>query len=80
MLRDLRETEGGDVYVVSSASLIKDALAADLVDRYCVTQFPVTLGAGPRLFDGGLPEGRWTLARQVAGENGELCLAYDRVR
>ncbi|WP_327003675.1 dihydrofolate reductase family protein [Dactylosporangium sp. NBC_01737] len=77
---DLKAAEGGDILVLSSASVIKALLAADLVDRLALTIFPVFLGGGPRLFDDGLPAGRWTLASQAAGEHGTLALVYDRVR
>ncbi|MBO0916592.1 dihydrofolate reductase family protein [Streptomyces laculatispora] len=77
---DLKATEGGDILVLSSASVIKALLAADKVDRLALTVFPVFLGGGPRLFDDGLPAGRWTLVSQAAGEHGTLALVYDRVR
>ncbi|MEW9549098.1 dihydrofolate reductase family protein [Nonomuraea sp. NPDC050783] len=77
---DLKAAEGGDILVLSSASVIKALLAADLVDRLALTVFPVFLGGGPRLFDDGLPAGRWTLAAQAAGEHGTLSLVYDRAR
>ncbi|MFJ4333863.1 MULTISPECIES: dihydrofolate reductase family protein [unclassified Streptomyces] len=77
---DLRTTEGGDILVLSSASVIKALLAADEVDRLALTVFPVTLGEGPRLFEDGLPQGGWTLVSQAAGEHGTLALVYDRIR
>jgi dihydrofolate reductase len=77
---ELKETEGGDIWVLSSASIIKELLAADLVDRLALVVAPVFLGGGPRFFDDGLPSGRWELARQEAGEQGELSLVYDRAR
>ncbi|MFD3924315.1 dihydrofolate reductase family protein [Streptomyces sp. NPDC058595] len=77
---DLRATEGGDILVLSSASVIKALLAADKVDRLALSIFPVFLGGGPRLFDDGLPAGRWELVSQNAGEHGTLALVYDRVR
>ncbi|SFK22832.1 dihydrofolate reductase family protein [Streptomyces pini] len=77
---DLRASEGGDILALSSASVIKALLAADEVDRLALTVFPVFLGGGPRLFDDGLPAGRWALAGQAAGEHGTLALVYDRVR
>jgi dihydrofolate reductase len=80
VVADLKATEGGDILVLSSASVIKALLAADQVDRLAVTVFPVFLGGGPRLFDDGLPAGRWTLAGQAAGEHGTLALVYDRAR
>lgn len=76
----LRAAGGGDIFVPSSPSVIKALLADDLVDRLAFTVFPVFLGGGPRLFDDGLPAGRWALAREAAGEHGTLCLVYDRVR
>ncbi len=77
---ELKATEGGDILVLSSASVIKALLAADQVDRLAVTIFPVFLGGGPRLFDDGLPTGRWALTSQAAGDHGTLALVYDRVR
>lgn len=80
VVADLRATEGGDILVLSSASIIKALLAADQVDRLALTVFPVFLGGGPRLFDDGLPAGQWELVSQAAGEHGTLALVYDRVR
>ncbi|MFI6873972.1 dihydrofolate reductase family protein [Streptomyces sp. NPDC050400] len=80
VVTDLRETGGGDILVLSSASVIKALLAADQVDRLALTVFPVFLGGGPRLFDDGLPTGQWELVSQSAGEHGTLALVYDRIR
>jgi dihydrofolate reductase len=79
-VEDLKSTEGGDILVLSSASVVKALLAADKVDRLALTIFPLFLGGGPRLFDDGLPTGKWTLVSQSAGEHGTLALVYDRVR
>ncbi|MES9511852.1 dihydrofolate reductase family protein [Streptomyces sp. NPDC000609] len=80
VVADLKATKGGDILVLNSASVIKALLAADEVDRLALTVFPVFLGGGPRLFDDGLPAGRWSLVSQAAGEHGTLALVYDRVR
>jgi dihydrofolate reductase len=80
VVADLRAAEGGDIVVFSSASVIKALLAADQVDRLALCVFPVFLGGGPRLFDDGLPAGRWDLVSQTAGEDGTLVLVYDRAR
>jgi dihydrofolate reductase len=80
VVADLRAVGGGDIVVFSSASVIKALLAADQVDRLALCVFPVFLGAGPRLFDDGLPAGQWELVSQTAGEHGTLALVYDRVR
>ncbi|MGW6057646.1 dihydrofolate reductase family protein [Streptomyces sp. NPDC055189] len=78
-VEDLKATEGGDILVLSSASVIKALLAADKVDRLALTVFPLFLGGGPRLFDDGLPAGKWALVSQTAGEHGTLALVYDRL-
>ncbi|MFC4997860.1 dihydrofolate reductase family protein [Dactylosporangium cerinum] len=80
VVADLKATDGGDILVLSSASVIKALLAADQVDRLALNIFPVFLGGGPRLFDDGLPTGQWTLTSQTAGEHGTLALVYDRIR
>jgi dihydrofolate reductase len=80
VVADLKATEGGDIVVLNSASVIKALLAADAVDRLAITVVPIFLGGGPRLFDDGLPAGRWTIGRQAAGEHGMLSIVYDRVR
>jgi dihydrofolate reductase len=80
VVADLKTAEGGDILVLSSASVIKALLAADEVDRLAITIFPVFLGGGPRLFDDGLPAAQWTLVSEVAGDHGTLVLVYDRVR
>lgn len=77
---ELKATEGGDILVLCSASVIQALLAADKVDRLALTVFPVFLGGGPRLFEDGLPAGQWRLVSQAAGEHGTLALVYDRVR
>jgi dihydrofolate reductase len=80
VVESLRKEDGGDILVLSSASVIKALLAADQVDRLSIMIFPELVGGGVRLFDDGLPASKWTLARHQVGELGEISLAYDRVR
>ncbi|WP_328661384.1 dihydrofolate reductase family protein [Nocardia salmonicida] len=76
----LKATGTGDILVNSSPTVIKDLLAADLIDRLHLLLCPEIAGDGQRLFDDGLPGSRWTLTRHEAGELGELALTYDRAR
>ncbi|WP_227982682.1 dihydrofolate reductase family protein [Nocardia spumae] len=80
VVAELRASGTGDILVNSSASIIKDLLAADLLDRLYLIVCPEIAGAGQRLFDDGLPGTRWTLTHQETGELGEMALVYDRVR
>ncbi|GAA1687788.1 dihydrofolate reductase family protein [Glycomyces endophyticus] len=77
---ELKATEGGDILVPSSASVIKDLLEADLVDRLALMHFPVVLGGGPVLFDRPLPEGKWNLKSHQACEHGAVAVVYERAR
>ncbi|MEI5100643.1 dihydrofolate reductase family protein [Streptomyces sp. PmtG] len=76
----LKAAGGGDILVNSSPSVIKELLAADLLDRLQLLICPEIAGGGRRLFDDGLPGSRWRLTHQETGELGETALVYDRVR
>ncbi|WP_194829741.1 dihydrofolate reductase family protein [Nocardia sp. XZ_19_231] len=76
----LKATGTGDILVNSSPTVIKDLLAADLIDRLHLLLCPEIAGDGQRLFDDGLPGSRWTLTRREVGELGEMALTYDRAR
>ncbi|MBL0886311.1 dihydrofolate reductase family protein [Myceligenerans indicum] len=80
VVAQLRENGDGDILVNSSVSVIKALLAADEIDRLEILLVPEVVGGGARLFDDGLDASTWSLARQEAGEAGELSLTYDRVR
>lgn len=76
----LKTEPGGEIVVLSSASVITALLAADRIDRFCLLVTPEILGAGARLLENGLPRSQWTLARHEVGQHGELSLEYERVR
>ncbi|MFI8975788.1 dihydrofolate reductase family protein [Nocardia asteroides] len=80
VIADLRATDGGEILVNTSPSVIKDLLAADLIDRLYLLICPEIAGGGARLFDDGLPGTRWTVTRNEVGELGEIALVYDRAR
>ena len=44
--------DGGQVHVMGGAQIIRQALAAGLVDELTIIVAPVVFGAGKRLFDG----------------------------
>lgn len=47
---DLKQGDGGPIYVHGSATLAQGLAAAGLVDRYHLLVFPLVLGGGKRLF------------------------------
>lgn len=80
VVEQLQREPGGDIVVLSSASVITALLAADKVDRMALMIFPELLGGGTRFLEDGLPTSKWALAGEAAGEHGALSLLYDRVR
>ena len=59
-VRALREAPGRDIAVLSSVSVIRALLAADLLDELRITRVPAILGDGLPMFDGPLPASTWS--------------------
>jgi dihydrofolate reductase len=60
-VRTLRTGAGRGIAVMSSVSVIRALLAAELLDELRITRVPAILGEGLALFDGPLPRSTWTL-------------------
>lgn len=67
-LRRLKKEDGPDLLIQGSGELIQTLLANGLIDEIRLMIFPLLLGKGKRLFDGGAMPGRLQ-ARQVAGHD-----------
>ena len=66
-IRALKEEDGPELQVHGSANLIQTLLEHGLVDEFRIWTFPVVLGRGKRLFDGGtLPDGLELAESQVS--------------
>ncbi len=73
---DLKASVDGDLYVSGSGTLVRALLADGLVDALHLFVFPLTRGAGPRLFEAGGPSLKLDRAACRAYENGVVYLAY----
>ena len=76
-VRRLKAEEGPLLQVHGSATLIQSLLAADLIDEFRLWTFPVTVGAGKRLFGGGTKPCRFHAQATEALENG---VCYQNLR
>jgi dihydrofolate reductase len=74
-IRRLNENVGGDLYMSGSITLVRAMLADGLVDELHLFVYPLTLGAGMRLFDEDAPV-KLSLARTESYDNGVVYLAY----
>lgn len=73
----LKQTNGGDILVYGSATLVKALLNHDLIDELRLLMFPLSIGGGQRLFDGNRALKKFRLKHSRAFDNGVLILEYE---
>jgi dihydrofolate reductase len=73
-LRELKAQ--GDLYVSGSITLVRAMLADGLIDGLHLFVYPLTRGAGPRLFTEDAAPAKLSLAACEAYDNGVVYLAY----
>jgi dihydrofolate reductase len=74
-IRSLKD-EVGDIYVSGSGTLVRAMLADGLVDTLHLFVYPLTRGAGPRLFPEDAAPAKLSLAACESYDNGVVHLAY----
>ena len=74
-IRRLKD-DAGDLYVSGSGTLVRAMLDDGLVDELHLIMYPLTRGAGPRLFTGQAPARTLSLAACEAFSNGVVYLNY----
>jgi dihydrofolate reductase len=75
-IRGLKARVDGDLYVSGSGTLVRAMLADGLVDELHLFVYPVTRGAGPRLFPPDADAVKLSLATSHAYDNGVVYLNY----
>ncbi|EJM19030.1 dihydrofolate reductase [Pseudomonas sp. GM21] len=75
-IRTLKRGEGADLLTQGSGDLVRQLLAAGLVDELRLMIFPVVLGRGKRLFDDTAQALAFTLAHSVSTPGGVLIARY----
>ncbi|MER7753565.1 dihydrofolate reductase family protein [Kitasatospora sp. NPDC097643] len=76
--RRQRETEGGDLSVVGSATLARTLLSADLVDELRLMVMPVLLGGGKSIFPTDGVQRTFELTSTVIAKTGVHVATYRR--
>lgn len=74
-VRDLKQGDGGDI-AVNGITVIRELVAADLVDALTLTVHPVLAGDGRRLFDGTVTPQRLQLIDSQITSKGNALLTY----
>jgi dihydrofolate reductase len=75
-IRALKEEDGPELQVHGSANLIQTLLKHKLVDEFRVKIFPLVLGEGKRLFDGGTVPAGLEMASSQVTPNGVIAATY----
>jgi dihydrofolate reductase len=76
----LKKADGGDIIVLSSSSLIRGLLEADLLDELHLLVAPVVLGSGLRFWPEGGPRTDWDLASVEPLPSGAVYQTHRRRR
>jgi len=77
-IKEIKKKGGPSLQVHGSAHLIQTLLKNDLVDELWLKIFPVTLGTGKRLFDGGSIPASFELVESSISPSGVIFANYKR--
>jgi len=75
----LKKSDGGDILVYGSATLVKALLHHDLIDELRLMVYPLSIGGGLRLFDDNRELKKFELKHSRAVDNGVLILEYQPI-
>ena len=77
-IRKLKQSDGPELQVQGSGNLIQTLLKNDLVDELWLKIFPITLGAGKRLFADGVIPAAFALEECSNSPNGVIFANFKR--
>ena len=69
---------GPDLHVWGSGNLLQTLIKHDLVDVFWLMVYPITLGAGKRLFADGTIPAAFKVTESKVGSNGVIVMNYER--
>jgi dihydrofolate reductase len=75
----LKKSDGGDILIYGSATLVKALLHHDLIDELRLMVHPLSIGGGSRLFDDSRELKKFGLKHSRAIDNGVLILEYQPI-
>jgi dihydrofolate reductase len=74
----LKKEEGPELQVYGSGNFVQTLLKHDLVDDFWLKIYPITLGAGKRLFAEGTMPAAFTLLQSKTSPKGVIAASYKR--
>jgi len=77
-IKKLKNSKGSDIQVWGSSKLVQLLLKNDLVDELRLKIYPLTLGKGKNLFEGGTIPAAFTLIETTVTTKGVIIASYKR--
>ena len=77
-IKKLKNSEGGDIKVWGSATLVQLLLQHDLVDELALLIYPIILGNGKKLFDDSSTPAGFILTESTTTPSGVIAVNYKR--
>jgi dihydrofolate reductase len=74
----LKQEQGPDLNVWGSGNLLQMLMKHDLVDVFWLMIYPITLGAGKRLFADGTIPAAFKVTESIVGSTGVILVNYER--
>ena len=74
----IKQEQGPDLHVWGSGNLIQTLIKQDLVDAFWLMIYPITLGAGKRLFADGTIPTKFKVTESVVTPSGVIVVNYER--
>jgi dihydrofolate reductase len=75
---EIKQGPGPDLHVWGSGNLLQTLLEHDLVDAFWLMIYPVTLGSGKRLFEGGTIPAAFKVTESIVSPSGVIIVNYER--
>jgi dihydrofolate reductase len=74
----IKGQQGPDLHIWGSGNLLQTLIKHDLVDVFWLMIYPITLGAGKRLFADGTIPAAFKVTESKVGSNGVIVVNYER--
>ncbi len=74
----IKQQPGPDLHVWGSGNFLQTLISHDLVDVFWLMVYPVTLGAGKRLFAGGTVPASFKVTEGIVTPSGVIVVNYER--
>ena len=74
----LKQQQGPDLHCWGSADLVQTLSKNDLIDRYWLVIYPVTIGSGKKLFTHGAIPAAFKVTDSLVSPDGVIVVTYER--